>query len=171
MGSTCFNIPRVGSGRVGSGRVGSGRVGSGRVGSGRVKSSLKISWVGLGHEVSNSRGSGLVGSKEVLNLVGRGGSRQEVSKPRGSSLVSRPARYRSLVGATMTRGLFLGHPRGELADLACGSAFFKLAASCLPEGHCCVADPRVQNMIQSLPLPARKHLSCRCFDPMCHLSV
>ena len=106
-----------------AGRVGSSRFKISRVGSGRVK------------RFSKSRGSGRVGSRGFkISRVGSGrvGSGQEVFKI--SRVGSGPDRRDTghFAGqAKMTRELFWADPRVKPADLAGGSAFFKLTA----EGH------------------------------------
>ena len=100
----------------GSGRVGSSRFKIARVGSGRVK------------RFSKSRGSGRVGSKGALqNLAGRVGSGQEVFKISRVGSGPDPRDTGHFAGqAIMTRELCWADPRVKPADLAGGSAFFKL---------------------------------------------
>ena len=99
----------------GSGRVGSLRFITSRVGSGQEVS--KISRVGSGRV------------KRLQNLAGRVGSGQEVFKILrvGSGHDPRDTGHFA-DQAVMTRELFWADPRVKPADLAGGSAFFKLTA-------------------------------------------
>ena len=105
-----FKISRVGSGRVITFENLTGRVGSGQ-------EDFKISRVGSGRV------------KRLQHLAGRVGSGQEVFKISrvGSSLDPRDTGH--FAGqAIMTRELLWADPRVKPADLAGGSAIFKLTA-------------------------------------------
>ena len=99
---------------------------------GRVKGVLKSRGsgrVGSGHYGLKSHGSGWVGSRGFQNLACRVGSDQEVFKISrvGSGHDPRDTGH-SAGQAIMTRELFWADPRVKPADLAGGSAFFKLTA-------------------------------------------
>ena len=77
-------------------------------------------------------GSGRVGSRGFQKLAGRVGSGQEVFKTSRVGSGHDPRNTGRFAGqAIMTRELFWADPRVKPADLARGSAFFKLTA----EGH------------------------------------
>ena len=151
----------------GSGRVGSLRSKISQVGSDQVK------------RFSKSRGSGRVGSrgfkfsrvgsgwvKRFQNLAGRVGSGQEGFKISRVGSGHDPRDTGHFAGqAIMTRELFWTDPRVKPADLAGGSALFKLTA----ESHSDAAQaPRVG---PAGPPIKYKHFhflpsSCRCSDHM-----
>ena len=93
----------------------------GRVGS----TGFTISRVGSGPKALKSRGSGRV--KRLQNLAGRVRSGQEVFKISRVGSGHDPRDTGHFAGqAIMTRELFWAEPRVQPADLAGGSAFFKL---------------------------------------------
>ena len=146
-----------------AGRVVSGQEASKSRGSDRVRS---------GQEFSKSRGSGRVGSGRVgSGRVGSGrvGSRVFKISRVGSSHDPRDTGH--FAGqAIMTRRLFWADPRVKPADLASGSAFFKLTA----ESHIdavqapCGSGPRVRQQ--------NTNISASCLPRadapiVCHYSV
>ena len=122
-------MSRVGSGRVGSKSFKIARVGSGRVGSGRVK------------RFSKSRWSGRVMTREIR--VTRGSSHHDPRVFWGDPRVfwgDPRVFWGDLRVFWGDPRVFWGDPRVKPADLARGSAFFKLTA----EGHRRAGAPRVR---------------------------